>query len=122
MLKAMPPFFEFDDQNVSLLPVWVNLPALPLECWTQAALSIICSKVGKPISTDNITATRGQFSYARVLIEIDASRELVKSVPFKLPSGKLRIQPIKYEYEPKFYAHCKVFGHSLKECKVKEPD
>ena len=96
--------------------------ALPLENWTQVALSIICSKVGKPISTDNITVTRGQLSYARVLIEIDASRELVKSVPFKLPLGKLCIQPIKYAYEPKFCVHCKFFGHSLKGCKVKEPN
>lgn len=122
MLKAMPPFFEFDDQNVSFLPVWVNLPALPLECWTQAALSIICSKVGKPISTDSITAARGQFSYARVLIEVDASKELVRSVPFKLSSGKLRVQPVQYEYEPKFCAHCKVFGHTVVGCKVKESD
>jgi len=122
MLKAMPPFFEFDDQNVSFLPVWVNLPALPLECWTSAALSIICSKIGKPISTDSITATRGQFSYARVLIEIDASKDLIKSVLFKLPSGKLRTQPVIYEYEPRFCAHCKVFGHSVKGCKALEQD
>jgi len=122
MLKAMPPFFEFDDQNVSFMPVWVNLPALPLECWTSAALSIICSKIGKPISTDAITATRGQFSYARVLIEIDASKDLVKSVPFKLPSGKLRMQPVQFEFEPRFCTHCKVFGHSVKGCKVIEPD
>jgi len=77
--------------------------------------------VGKPISTDSITASRGQFSYARVLIEIDASKELVKSVAFKLPSGKLRIQPVQYEYEPKFCAFCKAFGHSGKGCKAKEP-
>jgi len=89
MLKAIPLFFEFDDQNVCFLPVWVNLPTLLLECWTQAALSIICSKVGKPISTNSITAMRGQFLYARVLIEIDASKDLVKSVLFKLPSGKV---------------------------------
>ena len=122
MLKAMPPFFEFDDHNVSILPVWINLPALPLECWTQAALSIICSKVGKPISTDSITATRGQFSYARVLVEIDAAKELVKFVSFKLPSGKVRTQPVLYEFEPKFCAHCKAFGHSTKGCKAFETE
>lgn len=83
-------------------------------------MNIIYSKVGKPISTDSVTAIRGQFLYARVLIEIDASKDLVKSTCFKLPSGKLRSQPFLYEFEPKFCAHCKVFGHSVKGCQAKK--
>jgi len=34
MLKVMPSFFEFDDQNINFMPIWVNLPDLPIECWT----------------------------------------------------------------------------------------
>lgn len=56
------------------------------------------------------------------LIEINASKDLVKSVCFKLPSGKLRTQPVLYEFEPKFCAHCKVFGHTIKGCQAKNTE
>ncbi|XP_022872936.1 uncharacterized protein LOC111391888 [Olea europaea var. sylvestris] len=96
----MPPCFEFDDEEVSTMPVWVKLSGLPLDCWNSRVLSKIASKIGKPISTDKLTATKGRLSYARALVEIDASKELV----------------VEYEHEPKFCANCKMLGHTTKAC------
>jgi len=118
MLKIMPSCFEFDDKDVSLMPVWINLPGLPLDCWNSVILSKICSKIGKPLTTDHLTASKERVSYARILVEIDASRELVRSVHMRFPSGKIRSQPVIYEFEPKFCPTCKVFGHSLAGCKT----
>jgi len=118
MLKVMPSCFEFDDKDISLMPVWVNLPGLPLDCWNSAILSKICSKIGKPLSTDHLTATKARVSYARVMVEIDASCELVRSVRMRFPSGKIRCQPVIYEFEPKFCPNCKAVGHSQVGCKL----
>lgn len=38
------------------------------------------SKVGKPISIDKVMTTRGRLSYARALVEVDASIKLVRVV------------------------------------------
>lgn len=81
----------------------MKLPGLPLDCWNPRALAKIASKTRKkPISTDTLIATKGRISYARVLVEIDASKELVRSVAMNLPTGKLREQVVEFEHEPKF--------------------
>lgn len=101
-----------------MIPVWVKLRSLPLELWNQRALGKILSKVGKPICTDQLTASRGRIPYARVLVEVDAAKELVKEVSFKLPDGLMFHQDIEYEFSPKFCSHCKMIGHSLHDCKA----
>ncbi|KAL3846330.1 hypothetical protein ACJIZ3_003733 [Penstemon smallii] len=107
LLKIMPKCFEFGDEGVSDVPVWVNLPDLPLDCWNAKALSKIVSKIGKPIATDKLTHTKERLSYARVM-----------SVSIQLPTGIIRKQPIVYEYQPRFCKECKTFGHSTKGCKT----
>ncbi|XP_022889266.1 uncharacterized protein LOC111404733 [Olea europaea var. sylvestris] len=119
MLKVMPRYFDFDDKDVSTMPVWVNLPGLSLEFWNTNTLGKIVSKVGKPISTDKIMATRGRLSCARTLVEIDASIELVREVKIRLPNGTLKEQEIVYEHEPKICGSCKVFGHTPLGCNIK---
>lgn len=118
MLKVMPQCFEFDDHEICTLPVWVKLPGLPLDFWNPRALTKIVSKIGKPISTDKLTATKGRLLYARVLVEIDMSKKLVRSVAMNLPTGKFRVQPVEFEHEPKFCGNCKMFGHLTTACNV----
>ncbi|XP_022843290.1 uncharacterized protein LOC111366827 [Olea europaea var. sylvestris] len=118
MLKIMPQFFEFDDKEISTVPIWINLPGLPLECWKSKALSKIVSKVGKPISTDKLTSTMDRISYVRVLVEVDVSKELVRTVHMMLPNGKLREQGVYFEHVPKYCNTCKMFGHPTLGCNV----
>ncbi|KAK4397906.1 hypothetical protein Sango_1266100 [Sesamum angolense] len=55
LLKAMPNCFEFNEDGISLTPVWATLPSLPLECWHPNALRKICSRLGTPIAMDSLT-------------------------------------------------------------------
>ncbi|KAL2481952.1 Uncharacterized protein Adt_21375 [Abeliophyllum distichum] len=120
LLKVMPDCFEFDDEEICKMPVWVMLPGLPLNYWNPKALGMIASKIGKPLSMDNLTYTRGRLSYARILVEVDASEELVRSVTIRLSSGKSREQNVIFEHEPKFCPTCRLFGHSLDDCTMIE--
>ena len=117
LLKVMPSDFDFDAKIPLSIPVWISLPNLPLNCWNARALGKIASILGNPISTDRLTATRERISFARVLVEIDPSKELKRMVEIQLPNGRIRQQKIIYENEPKYCSMCKVLGHSVAVCK-----
>ncbi|KAL0442036.1 UNVERIFIED_CONTAM: hypothetical protein Sradi_0142500 [Sesamum radiatum] len=102
ILKAMPDCFEFKEDDISLTPIWATLSSLPLECWHPNALGKIGSWLGTPIAMDSLTMKMECVSYARILVEVDASNKLVDHVQFILPNGVVRKQPIVYEYTPKF--------------------
>ncbi|KAL0334171.1 UNVERIFIED_CONTAM: hypothetical protein Sangu_1573300 [Sesamum angustifolium] len=116
LLKAMPDCFEFKEDNISLTPVWAILPSLPLECWHPNALGKIGSRLGTPIAMDSLTMRMERVSYARILVEVDASKTLVDHVECKLPNGVTRRQPVVYEYTPKFCTKCNRFGHHQNSC------
>ncbi|XP_052190577.1 uncharacterized protein LOC127800160 [Diospyros lotus] len=118
MLKILPNCFEFDADSFCSVPVWITLPGLPIQCWHPVALGKIVSKVGKPITTDKMTATLERVSFARVLVEVDASKDLIRNVRIKLPTGKFRDQLVAYEFEPKFCVNCRVLGHAKDSCKA----
>ncbi|KAH6835505.1 hypothetical protein C2S53_006376 [Perilla frutescens var. hirtella] len=106
VMKSMPECFEFEDEMIKTVPVWIRLPSLPLDCWNGAALSKIASKVGTPLCSDVDTSTKEKVSFARVLVEVDVSETLDRSVRIKLPVGKskTRVQPVVFEREPGFYS------------------
>ncbi|KAK4389435.1 hypothetical protein Sango_2280500 [Sesamum angolense] len=116
LLKTMPNCFEFKEDDISLTPIWVTLPSLPLECWHPNALGKIGSRLGTPIAMDSLTMKMERISYARILVEVDDSKKLVDHVEFILPNGVTRKQPVVYEYTPKFCSTCKRFGHLKESC------
>jgi len=112
----MPRYFRFGGEEFATVPVWVQLPDLPLECWNARALSKIASRIGKPISTDKMTLSKERLSFARVMVEVDASKELVSSLEIKLPTGDIYDQLVVFEIKPKYCKKCKVFGHIEGDC------
>ena len=117
MLKPMPKCFRFGGEDFANVPVWVKLPDLPLECWNERALSKIVSRVGKPITTDKLTRTKERLSYARVMVEVDASKKLVTAVEIRLPTGVVYSQLVIFEVIPKYCKKCRTFGHMEGDCK-----
>ncbi|KAL0352440.1 UNVERIFIED_CONTAM: hypothetical protein Scaly_1632700 [Sesamum calycinum] len=115
-LKAMPDCFEFNEDGISLTPVWATLPSLPLERWHPNALGKIGSRLGMPISMDLLTMKMERVSYARISVEVDASKPLIDQVDFMLPNGVMRSQPVVYEFTPKFCKKCNRFGHLEGSC------
>ena len=69
----------------SKVPIWVKILNVPLEAWNVQGISRIASGIGNPIIMDRITTSMcekayGRASFARVLIEVDASIGLVDNV------------------------------------------
>ncbi|PWA42018.1 Phytosulfokine [Artemisia annua] len=63
----------------------------------------------------------GRASFARVLIEVDASTELVDNIEvcYKRLGRSMNLK-VEYAWKPPLCTHCKVFGHELRTCKFKE--
>ncbi|KAL2237179.1 UNVERIFIED_CONTAM: hypothetical protein Sindi_0909600 [Sesamum indicum] len=116
LLKHMLDCFEFKEDDISLTPIWATLPSLPLECWHHNALWKIGSRIGSPIAMDSLTMKMERVSYAKILVEVDASKKLVDQVELVMPNDITRKQPVVYEFTPKLCTNCHRFGHLQETC------
>lgn len=122
LLRSMPENFCFEDEDFSIVPVWIQLHNLPLQCWTNKAISRLASRVGNPICTDKITHERKRVSYARVLVEMNTATSPIEEFEVRLPSGTIYTQYIVYENLPKYCEWCCKFGHYSENCKYQSPE
>ncbi|CAH9104520.1 unnamed protein product [Cuscuta europaea] len=120
-LKELSEDFSVDSDEFLKVPTWVKFPRLPMRLWQANEIGRIASMVGVPITTDKITQEQTYTSFARVLIEIDASKQPVLQFPIILPSGKEHTQRVIYETYPNFCYHCKTFGHHAFTCNILNP-
>ncbi|GJU69887.1 RNA-directed DNA polymerase, eukaryota, reverse transcriptase zinc-binding domain protein [Tanacetum coccineum] len=79
-------FFKLKDvEEPKKMPVWVKITNVPLEAWSVKGISALASNLGKPIVIDSMTASMchkgiGNLSYARVLVEMEAIKELKNEI------------------------------------------
>jgi len=76
VLKRWQPNMQFLKDDLAKVPVWVRLYNVPLEYWT----------IGGALHADHTTLLCKRLSYARVCVEIDASKMLVKEYDLRCPN------------------------------------
>ncbi|XP_075110496.1 uncharacterized protein LOC142181498 [Nicotiana tabacum] len=86
--KAWTTDFDFNEEVLKTLPLWVKLPNLPLNCWGMDSLSRIGSGLGIPVYADECTTKVERISYARILVEIDITKPLPTRILVKDLSGR----------------------------------
>ena len=64
----------------SLVPVWVNLPNLPIHYFDKHSLFSILSPVGRPLFLDLATVAGTRPSVAKVCVEIDVSKHVIPRI------------------------------------------
>nr|GEU35497.1 hypothetical protein [Tanacetum cinerariifolium] len=133
ILTKWTPNMVLTKDKVTKVPVWVKLHKIPVMENTKDGLSIISTKIGKPVMLDAFTTSMcsdawGRMGYGRTLIEISARKELKKEVIMGVPDveGKghtnVSIQ-VEYEWKPPLCSECHAFGHNIKQCpkRIVEP-
>ncbi|XP_019224270.1 PREDICTED: uncharacterized protein LOC109205957 [Nicotiana attenuata] len=120
-MKAWSADFNLHDGVLKTNPLWVRFPNLPLNCWSMKALSKIGSALGKPVYADECTTRSIRISYARMLIEMDVTKPLPRTVKLQDPKGKTILQEITYDWEPAFCAKYLKMGHDCNEVKAPKP-
>ena len=74
--------------NMAKLPVWIQLGNIPLELFTQKGISYIASAIGNPLYMDRYTASQQRLAFAKVCVELGASKEVIRSIEVEERNGK----------------------------------
>ncbi|KAL0311725.1 UNVERIFIED_CONTAM: hypothetical protein Sradi_5571800 [Sesamum radiatum] len=116
VFKWSPTFIP--DQESSVVPVWVSFPDLPAHLFRKDALHSIAKFVGVPLQIADSTFSRSMLSRARICIEIDLLKPLVKEFDLQI-NGRTFVQKVEYEQVPQYCSLCKHVGHQDSECYTK---
>lgn len=100
IVKMQCEDFNFNNEVLKTIPLWVQLPNLPLDCWDYDSLSRIGSTLGVLLYTDDCTTKVGRISYARILVKMDVTRPLPKLIKVEDPNGELLDQEVWYDWKP----------------------
>ncbi|XP_071741283.1 uncharacterized protein [Rutidosis leptorrhynchoides] len=121
------PELNIEKIEPSKLPVWVKLTDMPLEAWNKKGISAIARKLGKPMVMDQMTTTMcskgaGRATFARVMVEIDASKGYRDHVDIHHKDKHMVTKGIKkvnvaYDWKHALCTFCAVIGHNHDECK-----
>lgn len=110
ILKSWSADFNFYDEVLKTIPLWVNFPNLPLNCWGRVALRRIASGRGCPIYADECTTSTKRISFARVLIEMDITKELPRGIRVQDSTGKECDEMVEYDWVPQYCNKCLMVG------------
>ncbi|XP_049414593.1 uncharacterized protein LOC125877301 [Solanum stenotomum] len=101
IMKPWVPEFNFKEEILTTIPLWIKLPNLPLNYWNSVVLSKICSCLGKPLYADECTTQISRISFARILVEVDKCLQVGHSYVEKLEA------PIQFQKKNQGQGHRK---------------
>ena len=110
-IKPWEPYFRASGDNLTSVAVWVRFLELPIEFYDMKVLKEIGSAIGLVLRIDSYTATGSRGSYARLCIQIDLDKPLIKSIRI----GRL-VQQVKYEGISSLCFCCGRLGHKQENC------
>ncbi|KAL0412319.1 UNVERIFIED_CONTAM: hypothetical protein Sradi_1433600 [Sesamum radiatum] len=113
VFKWSPTFTP--DNELSIVPIWVNFPALPAHLFRKETLFTIASNIGTPLQIADSTFNQSNLSKARVCVEIDLLKPFLEEIDLKI-CGETIVQRIEYEEIPRHCTLCKHIGHNDSEC------
>lgn len=97
ILRAWSIEFDFNEEVLRTIPLWVKLLNLPLNYSSDKPIRKIGSVLRKPIHVDNCTSKAERISYARLLVEMDVTRPLPGIIKVCDPTGKVIDQSLVYD-------------------------
>ncbi|KAI0492030.1 hypothetical protein KFK09_026295 [Dendrobium nobile] len=114
------PFFDVKEES-SIVPIWISFPNLRLHFFNSKVLHALGAIFGRPLQTDQATASRTRPSVARVLVEVDITVKHAKEVWVGSKSFGY-LQKVEFEKVPDFCSHCKAHGHAISDCFKLHPE
>ncbi|XP_057785431.1 uncharacterized protein LOC131002938 [Salvia miltiorrhiza] len=115
-IREWTPLFNPYKESAALSQVWMRIYYLPHEIWHPEVISGIARSVGSPIKIDGSTFLGSVGHFARVLMEIDMTKEITYSLKVNRGSTSFDIEFV-YENLPYFCGICRKVGHSSDKCR-----
>nr|XP_009591960.1 uncharacterized protein LOC104088903 [Nicotiana tomentosiformis] len=82
-----------------------------MNCWSRNSLNRVTSIIETPIFADECTSKQTRIFYARMLVEVNVTRELPEVIKVLDPNGRQFTQKIIFDWKPEFCQLCQVVGH-----------
>ncbi|KAK1277773.1 hypothetical protein QJS04_geneDACA022161 [Acorus gramineus] len=121
IIRKWSPEVRMEQERLSSIPLWVRLPNLPLHLWEEDSLSRIGSTIGVPLYANSATLRCTRASYARICVEVQASKILPGSVLVEVSPGHRETFKIDYDWKSIACHFCQTFGHDEACCIMKPP-
>lgn len=115
-IRKWEPMFSTSGVTTTTTAVWAQLPQLPTDCFDPKILEQIGRILGKPLRVDRHMSTNIRGRFARICIQVDLNKPLVKE--FQISNHRQRVQ---YEGITALCFECGCIGHRATECKSKLP-
>ncbi|XP_016206877.1 uncharacterized protein LOC107647304 [Arachis ipaensis] len=111
LVQRWRPLFNPCANDFQRIAVWVWIPDLPVELYTQPFLWKVRGKIGSMLKIDQTTSIHSREKFARLCVEIDLWRKLV-------PAIEVLGREFRIEYESLHFIcfGCGRYGHKRKEC------
>ncbi|XP_057809022.1 uncharacterized protein LOC131023496 [Salvia miltiorrhiza] len=103
-------------ETVSHSQVWLCIYYLPHELWHPDLITGISRSVGTPIKIDGSTFLGAVGHFARVLIEMDVTKDIIYNLTVNRGSSSFEIEFV-YENLPYYCGVCRKVGHSSDNCR-----
>ena len=110
-IKPWEPYFRASGDNLTSVAIWVRFSELPIEFYDLEVLKEIGSAIGPVLRIDSYTANGSRGSYARLCIQVDIDRPLIKSIRI----GSM-VQQVLYEGISSLCFCCGRLGHKQENC------
>lgn len=81
--------FSYGQLNLHKLPLWLKLWNIPLSYYHREGISYVASGVGRPLYMDKATARCSRLDYAKVCVEVDASKEIPERIKMRIGADLL---------------------------------
>lgn len=121
-MKQWSSDFDFENEFLTEIPLWVPFPKLPLNCWGVGSLSRIASAIGVPLFADECTTKQTRISYAKMLIEVNVTKVIPQKITVMDPKGGTFLQQVELEWKPQYCDKCQQIGHQCQPPKIAKDD
>ena len=82
------------------LLIWIHFSNVPLELFTQRGLSYISSAIGSSLYMDKIIASQQRLAFAKICVEVEATKEIPRSIEVEMKDGSLVTIIVKVPWTP----------------------
>lgn len=114
-LKKWSSNLDLSDSIFENVPVWVRLPGLPLEYWSEYIFHGIVSSFGELLLIETMTATRKRLVFARICVGVSQEAYIPSLIEIQSKLGSW-VQNIEFETIPFACFKCRKSGHWAKKC------
>ena len=119
ILRRWHSDISLEPKEPKTISIWTKLHGILSNMAHVRGISFVVARFGHPLITDTISAKQSRLDYARVCLDLDATKPLQQEAEFCKTSGHPYLVRAEYKW---LSSHChdySVFRHSASSCLVK---